>query len=54
MEVGAVAENIYLQATALGLGTVYVGAFRDERVKQVLQMPEEEDPFAILPVGRPE
>jgi SagB-type dehydrogenase family enzyme len=52
MEVGAVAENIYLQATALGLGTVYVGAFRDAQVKRVLRMPEE-DPFAILPVGRP-
>lgn len=54
MEVGAVAENVYLQATALGLGTVYVGAFRDARVKQVLGMPEAEDPFAILPVGRPQ
>lgn len=53
MEVGAVAENVYLQATALGLGTVYVGAFRDARVKQVLRMPEAEEPYAILPVGRP-
>jgi len=53
MEVGAVAQNVYLQAAALGLGTVYVGAFRDAQVKQVLQMAEEEDPFAILPVGRP-
>jgi SagB-type dehydrogenase family enzyme len=54
MEVGAVAQNVYLQATALGLGTVYVGAFRDARVKQALGMPDPEDPFAILPVGRPQ
>ncbi|UCC75272.1 MAG: SagB/ThcOx family dehydrogenase [Gemmatimonadota bacterium] len=53
MEVGAVAENVCLQAAALGLGTVYVGAFNDKRVKQVLGMPREEAPFALFPVGRP-
>jgi SagB-type dehydrogenase family enzyme len=53
IEVGAAAENVYLQATALELGTVYIGAFSDTRVKQVLKLPEAESPFAILPVGRP-
>ncbi len=53
MEVGAVAENVYLQVAALGLGTVFIGAFNDARVRQVLGLPDRESPFALLPVGRP-
>ncbi len=52
MEVGGVAQNIYLQATALGLGTVFVGAFSDTQVRAVLRLPESEQPFAIMPVGK--
>jgi SagB-type dehydrogenase family enzyme len=52
MEVGCVVQNVHLQAAALRLGTVYIGAFRDARVKQLLDMPEAESPLAILPVGR--
>ena len=53
MEVGSVAENVYLQATALGLGTAFVGAFDDGQVKKVLSLPAEEEPLCLLPVGRP-
>jgi SagB-type dehydrogenase family enzyme len=52
MEVGGVTQNIYLQATALELGTVFVGAFSDTGVKAVLRLPENEHPLAIMPVGR--
>lgn len=52
MEVGHVAQNIYLQAISLNLGTVVVGAFYDDEVKTVLKMPEEEHPLCIMPVGR--
>ena len=52
MEAGHVAQNIYLQAVALDLGTVTIGAFSDERVKDILGMPESEVPLYIIPVGR--
>ncbi len=52
MEVGHVGENIYLQGTALGLGTVAIGAFHDNLVKDVLKLPEEQNPLYIMPVGR--
>ncbi len=53
MEVGSAAQNIHLQAAALRLGTVVIGAFRDARVMQVLGMSDEESPFCIMPIGRP-
>lgn len=53
MEAGHVAQNIYLQATALGLGTVVVGAFHDSTVQSILQLPVNEHPLYILPVGYP-
>jgi SagB-type dehydrogenase family enzyme len=53
IEVGHAAQNVYLQALALGLGTTEVGAFDDRAVKDVLGLGEGEDPLAIMPVGRP-
>ena len=52
MEVGHVGQNIYLQATALGLSTVAVGAFRDEQVREVLRLDEQYKPLYIMPVGK--
>jgi SagB-type dehydrogenase family enzyme len=49
MEAGHVGENIMLQATALGLGTVPVGAFVDREVKDLLGIKEE--PLYLFPVG---
>ena len=51
IEVGHVGQNVYLQAAALALGTVMVGAFDDAEVKKLLETDEE--PLAIMPVGRP-
>jgi len=51
MEVGHVGQNVYLQATSLDLDTVMVGAFDDAEVKELLGI--EEEPLAIMPVGRP-
>lgn len=52
MEVGHAGQNIYLQATALGLGTVAIGAFHDELVHRTLVLSAEEVPLYIMPVGR--
>jgi len=53
MEVGHAAQNIYLQAEALGLGTTVVGAFRDGKVAELLGLPAAEEPLAILAAGVP-
>ena len=52
IEVGHAAQNLCLQATAMGFGVVTVGAFDDEEVTEVLNLPEDEKPLYILPVGR--
>ncbi|HAR36045.1 MAG TPA: nitroreductase [Acidobacteria bacterium] len=52
MEAGSIAENIYLQATALDLGTVLIGAFSDPEVKKVLALPADEFPLVIMPLGQ--
>lgn len=53
LEVGHAAQNLHLQAVALGLGTVVVGAFDDAEVKRVLSLPVNEDPLCLMPLGRP-
>jgi SagB-type dehydrogenase family enzyme len=53
MEVGHAAENLLLQAVALGLCGVVIGAFHDEQVQRVLDLPEQEDPLYLIPVGHP-
>jgi nitroreductase len=42
-----------LQATELGLGTVWVGAFHEEEVSRIMNLPPYLRPVAIVPVGFP-
>lgn len=53
IEAGHAGQNIYLQATALGLATVAIGAFYDEPVREVLRLDKQYNPLYIMPVGRP-
>ena len=53
IEVGHAGQNIYLQATALGLGTVAIGAFNDEAVTEALRLEKPYRPLYIMPVGKP-
>jgi len=53
MEVGHAAQNLLLEAVALGLGGVLIGAFYDREVERVLSLPGEQKPLYLIPVGRP-
>ena len=53
LEAGHAAENVMLQAVALGLATTMVGAFDDEKVGRVLGLEANITPLCLIPVGRP-
>lgn len=52
MEAGHAAQNLLLEATALGLGSTPVGAFNDSGVSRLLQLHAGETPLYLVPVGR--
>ncbi len=53
LEAGHAGQNLCLQATALGLGAVTVGAFDDNGVRDTLGLPENLTPLYVIPVGNP-
>jgi SagB-type dehydrogenase family enzyme len=53
MEAGHIAQNVHLQAVALGLGSVPVGAFNDRQVQTVLGLPSDQVPIYLIPIGWP-
>jgi len=52
MEAGHAAQNVCLQAVALKLGTVVIGAFHDDQICEILKLPDNEVPLYIIPVGK--
>jgi SagB-type dehydrogenase family enzyme len=54
MEAGHVAQSLLLQAVALSMGGVPVGAFDDTAVADVLGLPVDHVPLYLIPVGHPE
>jgi nitroreductase len=53
LEAGHVAENLLLQAVALGLATVPVGALDADEVAAVLDLPGSREPIYLVAVGHP-
>jgi SagB-type dehydrogenase family enzyme len=51
MEVGHAAQNLCLQAVALDLGSVVIGAFYEDKVSGVLELKSNCTPMYIVPVG---
>lgn len=52
IEAGLAAQGFFLEATARGLGSTYVGGFRPAEARAVLGLPAGEEVLAVLPVGR--
>lgn len=52
LEAGHAAQNVYLQAAAMNLGTVTLGAFDDDELAATLKLPKHEEPLCVMPVGR--
>lgn len=52
-DTAAAIQNIHLAAYALGLGSCWVGAFREDEAKKILKTPDGVRPVAIIPVGYP-
>ncbi|MEA2020875.1 MAG: nitroreductase family protein [Candidatus Caldatribacteriota bacterium] len=46
-------DHMGLQAVALGLGTCWIGAFYQDKVKEVLEVPEDINVVALMPLGHP-
>ena len=47
-------DHMSLQAAALGLGTCWIGAFYQDKVKEILEIPNEVRVVAIMPLGFPQ
>lgn len=52
IELGHAAQNLCLQAAAMDLGVITVGAFYAEEVVELLDLPGDKQPLYIIPVGR--
>jgi len=53
LEAGHATQNVLLQAIALGLAAVPIGAFEDDEVRQVMALPQTHRPLYLVPVGHP-
>ena len=52
IELGHAVQNVYLQATALHVGTTFFATFDNKKISELLTLPSQELPVGIMPVGR--
>ncbi|HEX6843528.1 MAG TPA: SagB/ThcOx family dehydrogenase [Actinomycetota bacterium] len=53
LEAGHACQNLLLEATALGLGAVPIGAFDDDDLRAALGVGSQEQPLYVIPCGHP-
>jgi len=53
IDIGLAAQNLMLSARALGLGTVFVGVFDEEKVRRLLNVPSNVRIIGLFPLGYP-
>jgi nitroreductase len=46
-------DHLVLAATAEGLGTCWIAAFKPDRLREILDLPDELEPIALTPLGYP-
>jgi nitroreductase len=52
-DTAASVQNILLTAQSLGLGSCWIGAFKEDEIKTVIGAPKEMRPIALIPIGYP-
>lgn len=52
-DIGIAAQNLMLAARALGLGTVFVGVFNEEALRDLLNIPAAIRVVGLFPIGYP-
>ena len=52
-DTAAAIQNILLTAYSLGLGSCWIGAFKEDEIRQAIKAPKEMRPIALIPVGYP-
>ena len=53
LDIAIALDHISLAAVEAGLGTCWIGAFNEDKVKEILGIPEEVRVVELLPIGYP-
>jgi nitroreductase len=53
VDVSIAMDHLILAAAAEGLGTCWIGAFKPDRLREILDLPEDLEPVALTPLGYP-